>query len=49
MRYEDWDLLIFPQDSKVPLQEFKTQCHVVHDPGKIANRVVEHALEPTIT
>ncbi|KAK7924236.1 NADH dehydrogenase (ubiquinone)-like protein [Apiospora marii] len=32
MRYEDWDLLIFPQDSKVPLQEFKTQCHVVHDP-----------------
>ncbi|KAK6865451.1 NADH dehydrogenase -like protein [Apiospora arundinis] len=32
MRYEDWDLLIFPQDSKIPLQEFKTQCHVVHDP-----------------
>ncbi|KAK8125973.1 uncharacterized protein PG998_001732 [Apiospora kogelbergensis] len=32
MRYEDWDLLIFPQDSKIPLQEFKTQCHVVHNP-----------------
>ncbi|KAK8050104.1 hypothetical protein PG994_011834 [Apiospora phragmitis] len=32
MRYEDWDLLIFPQDSKIPLKEFKTQCHVVHDP-----------------
>ncbi|KAK8055737.1 hypothetical protein PG993_000964 [Apiospora rasikravindrae] len=33
MRYEDWDILIFPQDSsKIPLKEFKTQCHVVHDP-----------------
>ncbi|KAK8088526.1 hypothetical protein PG997_003487 [Apiospora hydei] len=29
MRYEDWDILIFPQDSsKIPLKEFKTQCHV---------------------
>ncbi|KAK6076915.1 hypothetical protein SCUP234_06984 [Seiridium cupressi] len=31
MRYEDWDLLLFPKDSKVPLKEFKTQCHVVQD------------------
>ncbi|KAH8675274.1 hypothetical protein BX600DRAFT_167939 [Xylariales sp. PMI_506] len=31
MRYEDWDVLLFPKDSKVPLKEFKTQCHVVHD------------------
>ncbi|KAI1451706.1 hypothetical protein F4805DRAFT_75115 [Annulohypoxylon moriforme] len=31
MRFEDWDVLLFPRDSKVPLKEFKTNCHVVHD------------------
>ncbi|KAI0022978.1 hypothetical protein F4780DRAFT_121468 [Xylariomycetidae sp. FL0641] len=31
MRYEDWDVLLFPKDSKVPIKEFKTNCHVVHD------------------
>ncbi|KAI0114076.1 hypothetical protein GGR51DRAFT_505438 [Nemania sp. FL0031] len=31
MRFEDWDVLLFPKDSKVPLKEFKTNCHVVHD------------------
>ncbi|KAI0154915.1 hypothetical protein GGR57DRAFT_502104 [Xylariaceae sp. FL1272] len=31
MRYEDWDVLLFPKDSKVPMKEFKTSCHVVHD------------------
>ncbi|CAJ2500878.1 Uu.00g037310.m01.CDS01 [Anthostomella pinea] len=31
MRYEDWDVLLFPMDSKVPIKEFKTSCHVVHD------------------
>ncbi|KAG6004399.1 hypothetical protein E4U21_001119 [Claviceps maximensis] len=32
MRYEDWDILLFPKDCKVPLKEFKVACHVVHDP-----------------
>ncbi|KAG5916273.1 hypothetical protein E4U61_003824 [Claviceps capensis] len=32
MRYEDWDVLLFPRDCKVPLKEFKVACHVVHDP-----------------
>ncbi|KAG5976923.1 hypothetical protein E4U55_007157 [Claviceps digitariae] len=32
MRYEDWDILLFPKDCKVPLKEFKVSCHVVHDP-----------------
>ncbi|KAI0468772.1 hypothetical protein F4859DRAFT_490268 [Xylaria cf. heliscus] len=32
MRYEEWDVLLFPKDSKVPMKEFKTNCHVVHDP-----------------
>ncbi|KAI6375126.1 hypothetical protein MCOR25_003020 [Pyricularia grisea] len=41
MRYEDWDILIFPSDRtstpgsnqtvKVPLKEFKVACHVVAD------------------
>ncbi|PHH76432.1 hypothetical protein CDD80_1541 [Ophiocordyceps camponoti-rufipedis] len=32
MRYEDWDILLFPRDSKNPVKEFKVACHVVHDP-----------------
>ncbi|KAF4509293.1 hypothetical protein G6O67_005562 [Ophiocordyceps sinensis] len=31
MRYEDWDILLFPKDSKIPMKEFKVACHVVHD------------------
>lgn len=34
MRYLNWDVLLFPQDgsdTRVPLQEFKTQCDVVQD------------------
>ena len=34
MRYEDWDVLLFPQGSKVPMKEFKTSCHVVQDAGE---------------
>lgn len=34
MRFEDWDVLLFPRDSKIPMKEFKTNCHVVHDTGK---------------
>jgi hypothetical protein len=33
MRYEDWDVLLFPAGSKVPLKEFKTSCHVITDHG----------------
>lgn len=33
MRYEDWDVLLFPCESgdagHVPLQEFRTTCHLV--------------------
>ncbi|KAI3323476.1 hypothetical protein HD806DRAFT_544219 [Xylariaceae sp. AK1471] len=28
MRFEEWDVLLFPKDSKVPMKEFKTNCHV---------------------
>ncbi|KAM0326213.1 hypothetical protein ACHAQA_006810 [Verticillium albo-atrum] len=31
MRYQDWDILIFPWDTNVPFKEFKVDCNVVHD------------------
>ncbi|RHZ53368.1 uncharacterized protein CDV56_103294 [Aspergillus thermomutatus] len=31
MRYENWDVLLFPESSKVPIQEFKTQCFVTQE------------------
>ena len=36
MRYQNWDVLLFPlsEDSKTPLQEFGTSCTVNQDPGK---------------
>jgi hypothetical protein len=27
MRYDDWDVILFPGDSHVPIQEFKTVCY----------------------
>ncbi|PMD51800.1 uncharacterized protein K444DRAFT_647793 [Hyaloscypha bicolor E] len=32
MRYQNWDVLLFPDLSKIPFQEFKTSCSVVQDP-----------------
>jgi hypothetical protein len=34
MRYQNWDVLVFPDQCKVPLQEFKTACQVIQDPGE---------------
>ncbi|KAK3303063.1 uncharacterized protein B0T15DRAFT_262446 [Chaetomium strumarium] len=33
MRYDDWDIILFPagRDSKIPFKEFKVACHVVPD------------------
>lgn len=28
MRYDDWDVILFPRESHVPTQEFKTACYV---------------------
>lgn len=33
MRYQNWDVLIFPQRSRVPVQEFRTGCHTTVDIG----------------
>jgi hypothetical protein len=27
MRYDDWDVILFPKDSHIPIQEFKTACY----------------------
>ncbi|KAI0385966.1 hypothetical protein F5Y04DRAFT_245145 [Hypomontagnella monticulosa] len=47
MRFEDWDVLLFARDSKVPVKEFKTNCHVVHD-NEFAFTHGSHGL-PTMT
>ncbi|GAB7366124.1 hypothetical protein MBLNU230_g7686t1 [Neophaeotheca triangularis] len=31
MRYQDWDILLFPSGDHVPVQEFKTACYAVRD------------------
>ncbi|KAL4762353.1 uncharacterized protein BDW70DRAFT_167155 [Aspergillus foveolatus] len=50
MRYENWDVLLFPAKSKVPVQEFKTQCFVTRDRGTLPAdspfRVSIHSWEP---
>lgn len=34
MRYEDWDVLLFPRDCGIPFREFGVTCQVVQDTGK---------------
>ncbi|KAF1971578.1 hypothetical protein BU23DRAFT_569745 [Bimuria novae-zelandiae CBS 107.79] len=31
MRYDNWDVILFPKDSAVPIQEFKTACYTSQD------------------
>ncbi|KAF2661884.1 hypothetical protein K491DRAFT_333864 [Lophiostoma macrostomum CBS 122681] len=31
MRYDSWDVILFPRDSHIPIQEFKTACYVSRD------------------
>lgn len=33
MRYDDWDVILFPTDhrAEIPFKEFKVACHVVPD------------------
>ncbi|KUJ22447.1 uncharacterized protein LY89DRAFT_762652 [Mollisia scopiformis] len=48
MRYQNWDVLVFPDPSKIPLQEFKTSCQVIQDPES-NNLQFNPQLLPTIT
>lgn len=40
MRYDDWDVLLFPsnRDDRVPLKEFTVNCHVIPDIEFAQNR-----------
>ncbi|KAH7138509.1 hypothetical protein B0J11DRAFT_587874 [Dendryphion nanum] len=31
MRYENWDVIIFPRDSHIPVQEFRTACYATQN------------------
>jgi hypothetical protein len=31
MRYDDWDVILFPKDSQTPIQEFRTACYHAND------------------
>lgn len=39
MRYQNWDVLLFSDKSKVPIQEFKATCHVIQDSGKAVDGI----------
>ncbi|KAH7390974.1 hypothetical protein DE146DRAFT_150734 [Phaeosphaeria sp. MPI-PUGE-AT-0046c] len=43
MRYDNWDVILFPKDSHIPIQEFKTACYHACD----AN--TESLKAPTLT
>lgn len=34
MRYQNWDVLLFPGHSRIPIQEFNSACHILLDQGK---------------
>ncbi|EPE27714.1 hypothetical protein GLAREA_04505 [Glarea lozoyensis ATCC 20868] len=48
MRYQNWDVLVFPDQSKIPLQEFKTACQVIQDPESHSSQT-NPLLLPTVT
>ncbi|KIW15489.1 hypothetical protein PV08_05535 [Exophiala spinifera] len=35
MRYQDWDVLLFPGDSKIPIQEFDTKCYALEQASSL--------------
>ncbi|TVY37945.1 hypothetical protein LSUB1_G003160 [Lachnellula subtilissima] len=48
MRYQNWDVLVFPDQSKIPLQEFKAACQVIQDQESHSSQTNPHLL-PTVT
>jgi len=32
MRYLHWDVLLFPDESRIPIQEFDVKCHALSIP-----------------
>ncbi|KAK5063173.1 hypothetical protein LTR84_005249 [Exophiala bonariae] len=45
MRYQNWDVLLFPADSRVPLQEFDTKCFALNPGSRLAPQHVPSASE----
>jgi len=45
MRFQDWDVLLFPQGSHVPLREFRTACYAQQDPDP-PHHHQQHPLPP---
>jgi len=37
MRYQDWDILLYPKDCEVPFKEFKTTCYTVQEGGSVGS------------
>ena len=35
MRYDNWDVILFPEDSNIPIQEYRTACFFSRDEGKL--------------
>lgn len=29
MRFSNWDVLLFPEDSRIPIQEFEVKCQAL--------------------
>lgn len=38
MRYQNWDVLLFPGNSRIPIQEYNTACHVLFEQGGQVDR-----------
>jgi len=34
MRYDNWDVILFPEDSNIPIPEYRTACYLSQDEGK---------------
>lgn len=34
MRYDNWDIILFPEDSNIPIPEYKTACYFSRDEGE---------------
>ena len=49
MRYEDWDVLLFPSGSAVPIREFRTQGHWLQAPTPALPLPTEPKKTPLLT
>jgi len=47
MRFQDWDVLLFPNGSQTPFKEFKTACYVAND-GPSMGGAVSNGVHKTV-